>query len=127
MILWEFPDVDIALQYFQACWELGADTEDKRIEILQVFAEHGQLASVRQTNRTKEQLLTDLRKHSTVLDLTSRSAKMSNDTVCLTEREVAILAVFIKYQLFDSHNIMSELKTLIRKLEIARDDGNGIS
>lgn len=75
---------DQALQFFQLANELGLETEEERIGLLQEMIAAGFDIAVFQTNRTPEQIAKDYSRHGTVLHI-----KMEEDDgLDLKENEI---------------------------------------
>lgn len=66
---------DNAIIFWELVQELNADTEEKRVAILDAMAEFGQIDSIVQTPMTKEEYINHLNKHFKVLDIKSMSNK----------------------------------------------------
>lgn len=60
---------DNAILFWELCQELKADTEEKRVAILDKMAELDQVDSIVQTSMTKNEYLNHLNKHFKVLDI----------------------------------------------------------
>jgi inorganic pyrophosphatase len=58
-----------ALLFFEICGELKADTEEKKVAILEAMAELGQIQNIVQTPKTKEEYIQHLSKHFKVLKI----------------------------------------------------------
>jgi len=73
MILMFQMDVDTALIFWERVMAANANTEEERQEILKKMCEEGLIKSVVGTNRSKEQIIADLKTNfGNVLDLTDR-------------------------------------------------------
>jgi len=60
---------EVAMAFFELCLEKGIDSEKDRTELLWRMAREGKVSSVVQTERTREQILDDLRKHYNILHI----------------------------------------------------------
>lgn len=73
MILMLQMDVDTALLFWERVMAANANTEEERQEVLLKMCEEGLIKSVVGTNRSKEQIITDLKTNfGNVLDFTQR-------------------------------------------------------
>lgn len=63
-------DVDTACEFYRRAAAAKAETEEARTKILIQMVEEGLITTVVQTNRTKEEYVSDLAKNFEVLDLT---------------------------------------------------------
>jgi hypothetical protein len=55
--------------FFELCKELKADTEEKRVAILQALAELGKVQSIVESHMTKEEYIKHIAKHFKVLQI----------------------------------------------------------
>jgi hypothetical protein len=62
--------VDNALLFYELCEELHANTEEERLQILNIFVQAGMVDQITDTPKTKEEYLAHLRKHFVVNDMT---------------------------------------------------------
>ena len=65
---------DNALLFFEICHELKADTEEKRLAIIDAMIQLGKVEQVTQTKKTKEEYIQHLSKNFSVLDVKSHGA-----------------------------------------------------
>lgn len=63
-----FLNIDSAILFYELCAELKADTEEKRIAILNEMAEMGYVDNIVQTPKTKAEYLEHLSKHFNVME-----------------------------------------------------------
>jgi hypothetical protein len=59
-----------ALLFYEICKDLNIETEEERLQILDIFVQSGKVDQVTDTPKTKEEYLTHLRKHFDVKDMT---------------------------------------------------------
>lgn len=64
---------EVAMLFYELCDEYKLTTEDERVSLLAFLAKEGLINSVSTTNRTKEQIVADYKKHFVVLDMTEES------------------------------------------------------
>jgi len=63
-----------ALMFFEICRELHADTEEKRLSILNAMVQLGKVEQVTKTPKTKEEYLEHLSKNFKVLNIKSHDS-----------------------------------------------------
>lgn len=66
-----------AVLFFEICEEFNADTEEKRLQIMQALAEYGLIDNIVQTPQTKEEYMKHLAKNFKVLEI---KQEKPNDT-----------------------------------------------
>ena len=72
MLMFEFPNADACLRYWQVICELQIDNEKERQEILMDFVRNKEITSVRQTNRTRDQVVKDFSRHMHIMDIRAK-------------------------------------------------------
>lgn len=55
--------LDQAVLFYEICDELKADTEEKRVAVLQAMAQYGQVEGITETQKTKEEYIKHLSEH----------------------------------------------------------------
>lgn len=60
------------MEFYRRAKEIGAETEEDRLQLLLAMADEGKLVRVSQTNRTKAKYIEDISKNFNVWDLTQR-------------------------------------------------------
>jgi hypothetical protein len=55
--------IDQAILFYEICDELKADTEEKRVAVLQAMAQYGQVEGITETQKTKEEYIKHLSEH----------------------------------------------------------------
>lgn len=66
--------LDNAMLFFELCKELKADTEEKRLSIMDAMVQFGKVEQVTDTPKTKEEYLNHLAKHFKVLNVSSKGS-----------------------------------------------------
>ena len=67
--------IDAAIEFYRRVELINAKTEVARTAILVAMAEEGLIKRAWETQRTKEQFIADLRKHSSVLEVGGEQQK----------------------------------------------------
>jgi hypothetical protein len=68
-------DTDRAILFFELCQELKADTEEKRVAVLEAMAELGQIGFIVDSPKTKDEYVKHLAKHFKVLDISTKETQ----------------------------------------------------